>query len=164
MLLVDSTVGLVMSRSTRYVIRVSGGDPAKFSQAYLLVGSLIVIPVVLILTGVFAVFAAHRLQPHPRRWLWLGIGIYTVVRIADAADQPARAGQPDDRAHPGRGAVLTALLLVASSMIAERISRRTLPTYTVTAYFRRLAPEDRHAALALLSEHAGDITEPVRRR
>ncbi len=155
-LLFDSVFGLVMIRMTKYVIKVSGGDAAKFSQAYLLVGGAVVVPVVLIVTGALAIFASHRLQPHPRRWLCFGIGVYTVVRILMILISPP--GPEDALTVPifMAGAILTAGLLVAASMVAEWLGRRSQPTYSVTAYFRRLSPEDRYAALDLLAEQEED--------
>jgi hypothetical protein len=174
-LLFDSVFGLVMVRMTKYVIKVSGGDAAKFSQAYLLVGGAVVVPVVLIVTAALAVFASHRLQPHPRRWLCFGIGVYLLVRILMFVISPPGPEDPTTTPILIVSAILTAGLLVAATMVAEVLGRRSQPTYSVTAYFRRLSPDDQYAALALLAEQedglaaglnqtSGSAPPPGRRR
>jgi hypothetical protein len=66
-------------------------------SAYIVVGGA----GVFLVTGVLAVFAAHRLQPHPRRWLCFGIGVYVLVRILTLVISPPLPGDLTTGARPG---------------------------------------------------------------
>ncbi len=154
-MLVESVFGLVMIRTTRYVIKVSGGDPGRFSAAYLLVGGVVVLPVIAVTIVLFAVAAAHRLPPTHKRWFAFAALLYVVVRGAMLVARPVRAGELGVDLHPAVLAVallLTAGLVYAVSVAGGWWGKRSQLSYTAAANFRRLSPDDQRAALSLLAQ------------
>ena len=121
-------------------------------SVFTVLGPLIVLPTVLIGTYLLAVAAGHRLGERTRRWILLGMGIYTVVRIAIVL---ASSPSPELGVTPGLvalGAVVAVPLLACAALLGARRARKTQAAYYAKAYFRRLPPADQEAALALLDE------------
>lgn len=154
-LLADSLVGFVLFRTTRYVITVSGGDLDRFARAYAVVGSVLVIPVVVIVTALCAVSATHRLPPTYKRWLAFALLLWVVVRAAMLLASPpetAVLGPGVGTLALVLGLVLTAGLLLGAALVGGWWAKRTQVTFTAATNFRRLSPDDQRAALSLLAE------------
>ena len=151
-LILDSATSVLTIGLIRWTIREAGGDPAQLVSIFTVLGPLIVLPVVLIGTYLLAVAAGHRLGERSRRWILLGMGIYTVVRVATVL---ASSPSPELGVTPGVvavGAVVAVPLLAGVALLGARRARKTQTAYYAKVYFRRLAPADQEAALALLDE------------
>jgi hypothetical protein len=152
-LILDSTASLLMIRLARQVTLLANGNPALWPQVFGLLGSVIALPMVLVGTYLFAVAAGHRLGERRRRWLLLGMGIYSVVRIATVL----ASGSSSEELGIGPGVIVVGIvvtlpLLTGIAMLGARRARNTQASYYARAYFRRLPPADQEAALALLDE------------
>ena len=151
-LLLDSAASLLVFRLTRWTIRLAHGDPARLMSVFTLLGSLIILPTVLIGTYLLAVAAGHRLGERGRRWILLGMGVYAAVRIATVlASTPAPELNVTSTIVVA-GIIITLPLLAGIALLGARRARRTQASYYAKVYFRRLAPADQEAALALLDE------------
>jgi hypothetical protein len=151
-LFLDSLTSLLMFQLAEWTIRLANGDPAQFASVYAVLGSLITLPTLLIGTYLLAVAAGHRLREPRRRWILLGLGIYMAVRIAMVL---ASTPVPDLNITRGlviAGVILTAPLIAGAALLGARRARNTQAAYFAKLYFRRLAPADQEAALALLDE------------
>jgi hypothetical protein len=151
-LLLDSASALLVLQLSSWTIRLAEGDPARLVSVFGVLGPLITLPSLLIGTYLLAVTAGHRLGQRSNRWLLLGIGIYAVVRIAMVL---ASAPAPELGVTPGlvvAGVVATLPVLAGLALLGARRAGRTQAAYYARIYFRRLAPVDQEAALALLDE------------
>ena len=151
-LILDSGASVLTIGVIRWTIRAADGDPDRLVSVFTVLGPLIVLPTVLIGTYLLAVTAGHRLGERTRRWILLGMGIYTVVRIATVL---ASSPSPELGVTPGGGclgAVVAVPLLACAALLGARRARKTQAAYYAKAYFRRLPPADQEAALALLDE------------
>ena len=153
LLLLDTVCGLVFINVAQGMIELANGDPARITLAYALLGSVTTLPVVIGGTYLLGIAAGHRLGPErQRRWILLGVGIYTVVRVAVVI---AAGSAPDLGMTPATilvGVVLTVPLIALMALLGARRARRTQAAYYAKVYFRRLSPSDQEAALALLDE------------
>ena len=122
-----------------------------------MLGPLIVLPVVLIGTYLLAVAAGHRLGERARRWILLGMGIYTVVRVATVLASSPSPELGVTAGSGGCGAVVAVPLLAWRGSARRPPSPQTQSAYYAKVYFRRLTPADQEAALALLDE---SVTAP----
>jgi hypothetical protein len=151
-LLLDSTVSLLVLQLSSWTIQLAQADPARLMSVFAVLGPLITLPTLLIGTYLLAVAAGHRLGERSHRWILLGIGIYVVVRVAMVL---ASTPTPELNVTPGLvvvGVLATVPVMVGLALLGARRARRTQAAYYARIYFRRLAPADQDAALALLDE------------
>jgi hypothetical protein len=152
-LFVDTLFGLVMFNLTQAVIRIAHGDPARFSLAYALIGGVLTVPAVLVATALLATAAGHRLGEHRRRWVLLGLGIYTLVRIAMVlASGPVTTLPGITPAAIVGGLLITVPVITGAAFVGTWRARRTQAVFNAATFFRRLPAEDQLATLALLGE------------
>lgn len=153
LLAVESAISLVVVNATQAVIDQSGGDQARFQAAYLLIGSVVVLPLTLLATVLLALAAGHRLRTHRKRWLLFGMAVYLVVRVASTLlSDPDTGIVGVGRALLLAGLVVSWPVLVGFALIGAAWARRTQAVFNATAFFRRLPEEDQEAALALLGD------------
>jgi hypothetical protein len=154
-LLVDTAGSLVLVNLTKGMVRLTGGDPARWIWGYALIGGVLGLPAVLVATTLLAVAAGHRLGAHRRRWVLLGLGVYAAVRLAMViAVGPERIGA--SWLLLALAALVLGPLLVGFALIGTWWARRTQAAFNARRFFRRLPAEDQQAALALLEETVGD--------
>jgi hypothetical protein len=149
-LLLDSLSSLLVLELIEWTIRLAHGDPARLFSVFGVLGSTITLATVLIGTYLLAVAAGHRLAEPRGRWILLGLGIYVIVRIAMLL-----VSAPGVNLGPGLlilGVVISMPLIAGTALLGVRRARKTQAAYFARLYFRRLAPADQEAALALLDE------------
>jgi len=149
-LLLDNLASMLALGLISWTIQLAHGDPARLFSAFGVLGSTITLPTVLLGTYLLAVAAGHRLAEPKRRWILLGLGIYVVVRIAMVL-----VSAPEVNIAPDLvilGVIISLPLIVGTALLGIRRARKTQAAYFAKLYFRRLAPADQEAALALLDE------------
>ena len=150
-LLLDSLSALLVLRLIDSTIRLADGDPTRALSVYAVLGSLITLPTLLIGTYLMAVAAGHRLPEPMRRWILLGLGIYFALRVAMVL-----ASSPTPQLDVTPGLVIWGDHQSAAdcgvALLGARRALRTQAAFYAKTYFRRLAPADQEAALALLDE------------
>jgi hypothetical protein len=158
-LFADTVIGLAMRKLAEQTIRLAHGDFERYPNAYALLGGVITIPTILLITGLLAVAAGHRLGVPNRRWILLGMGIYALVRTAMVLTSGPIHLEGVTRSTLVIGLLVTLPLTTGAALLGARRARRTQAIFHVSNYFRRLSDEDQQAALALLEE-----TSPRNRR
>jgi hypothetical protein len=150
-LLLESVSALLVLDLIQWTIQLAHGDPARVFSVFGVLGSTITLATVLIGTYLLAVAAGHRLAEPKRRWILLGLGIYVIVRIAMVL-----VSAPEVNIAPSllivAGVIISMPLIVGAALLGVRRAHKTQAAYFARVYFRRLAPADQEAALALLDE------------
>jgi hypothetical protein len=153
LLVIDSGGSLLMLSVTRWAVRLAHGDQARMMTVFGLLGTVIMLPVLLIATYLLAVAGGHRIGDRYRRWILLGMAVYTAMRIATVMASSQSAEEFNVTAGLVVLGVLSTLpLMVGVALLGARRARKTQTTYYAKTYFRRLAPADQEAALDLLDE------------
>jgi hypothetical protein len=156
-LLVDTAAGFLVYNLTEGLISLAHGDPNRTVAVYVVMGAALTVPAVTLGTYFLAVAAGHRLGVHrQRRWILLGMAVYTVVRLAIIVAANTGGALGLSVGVIVAGAVVTLPLLILIALLGARRARRTQSAYYVKVYFARLAPADQEAALALLDEAVHD--------
>lgn len=156
LLLLDSAWGWFVFHLARWAVSAARADQARFQAVYTLLGSIFVLPVVLVAVYLLALAAGRRVREHRRRWVLLGLGVYAVVRVVNAV--VALNGPRTDGLDAVNGVsivagfVVTLPLLCVFALLGVRRARRTQAAFDASVFFRRLDPADREAALALLHD------------
>lgn len=167
-LLIDTVIGPYLGLMTRRILIQATGTSEGYLQPMLWATGMVQSPLVIGLTIALAVAAAHRMTHHQGRWLWFGIGLYVVVRIAMVLIGDISLGGAGPVAFVA-SAVFLGGVLGGVSMIGMVVARRTQAGFTAAAFFNRLSVPDQQAALALLANNDDDPTndmsiEPMRPR
>jgi hypothetical protein len=152
LLVIDSLSSYILYNLTELVIWIADGDssPARELRAYQLSFGLVQAVFVLVMTAVLARSAAYRIVRARKRWIWFGMAVYLVVRVAQLIITRASI-EGTSTAVLIAAAVLVTPILGLVAMIGVWRADRTQAAYNALAYFRRLPAEDQEAALALLS-------------
>ena len=168
LLLIETFLGPVLGFVTRRILIAATGSTDGYDDAFLWTAGLLQVPIVVVVTVLLAIAAAHRMTHHRARWLWFGVAVKTVVQAAMVvlAQISLEAATP---AVLVASSVFLGGLLGGLSMIGLAIARRTQAAFTAAAFFNRLSPDDQQAALALLANNDDDphndmAVEPMRPR
>ena len=158
LLLFDTVSGWAFWNITELMIAQSRGDTARFLSSYLVIGGLVQIPILFVFTVWLGRWAAHRLERHKKRWIWLGMVIYAVVRTAQFL-----ITNVNFQGYTAGLLVLTVVVVVCPilgglAMVGVWRANRTQAAFNASVYFRQLPEEDQEAALALLGS---DRPRPV---
>ena len=157
-LLIDSAIGYGIVKATQLAIRLADGDPEKWVTANAALGVIVVLPLVLAATALLGLAAGHRLGEHRKRWILFGMGVYSVVRIAQLLLVEPPPGY--SRGLFVAGGILVIPLLTAFGLLGAWWAKKTQPVFNATSFFRRLPEEDQEAALALLGETVDSRSRP----
>lgn len=154
-LLIDTVAGFFVYNFAELLIDRARGDKSRavFVAVYATLGAVITLPAVMLGTYLLGIAAGHRLgEQRQRRWILFGVGIYTIVRVAQIIASGPSAELNMSMGVILGGVVVTVPLIVLFALLGARRARKTQSVYYAKVYFGRLAPADQEAALALLDE------------
>ncbi len=168
LLMIDTLIGPYLGFMTRRILTQATGSTDGYVRALLWAVGLIQVPLVAVITVGLATAAAHRMTHHKVRWIWFGISIYVVVRIAMVVFGNIELEGVGTAAFVA-SAIFLGAVLGGLSMIGLLIATRTQAAFTAAAFFNHLSTDDQQAALALLANNDDDphndmSVEPMRPR
>jgi hypothetical protein len=165
LLVVDSASSFVLYNLTELAVSVVGGDtsPQRVLLAYQVSGGVVQAVFVLVMAALLGRSAAYRIARARKRWVWFGMAVFLLVRVAMLIATRASIEGTSTGLLIAAAVVATPILGLAA-MVGVWRANRTQAAFNALAYFRRLPVEDQEAALSLLGVDQAPRPLPPRRQ